>query len=70
MHEYTYIVQFILLFVKFTIASLNGLLLTKLRKRMYQALNYNKCNLWRRKTGKHFTSMSAKSEECKKKVLW
>lgn len=67
MHEYMYIVQLILLFVKPTIVSLNGLLLTKLRKRIYQALTYSKCNQWRRKKGKHFTSMSAKLEECKRK---
>lgn len=61
-----YIVQLILLFVKFRIASLNGLLLTKSRKSIYQALHYNKRDQWRRKKDRHFTSMSAKSEECKK----
>lgn len=64
-----YIVQLILLFVKFTIASLNRSLLAKLKKRTYQVLNY-KCDQWRRKKGKHFTSMSAKLERYKKKVLW
>lgn len=47
---------------------LNGLLLTKLR--VYQAVNYSKCNQWKRKKGQHFTSISAKLEECKKKGLW
>jgi len=54
--------------VTFTVASLNGLLLTKLQKREYQVLNYNKCNQRRRKKGKHFTPVSGKLE-CKK-VLW